>query len=129
MEINEAKMDHFPPIDCFFFRLFLGTGLSYSYDFFSFPPSLFFLRILLCLFLPKAPRYIVVYFYLWVLLVVACRMPPQHGLMSGAMSAPRIRTCKALGHRFGAHKLNHSAMGWTLLLNFNFTFEVNFSQT
>ena len=48
---------------------------------------------------PKAPRCIVVYFQLWVLLVVACGMPPQHGLMSGAMSAPRIRTGETLGRR------------------------------
>ncbi|XP_070374676.1 endophilin-B2 isoform X3 [Equus asinus] len=32
-----------------------------------------------------------------VLLVVACGTPPQRGLMSSAMSAPRIRTNKALG--------------------------------
>ena len=42
------------------------------------------------LFLPKAPRYIVVYFQLWVLPVVACGTPPQRGLMSGAKSAPRV---------------------------------------
>ena len=33
-------------------------------------------------------------------------MPPQRGLMSGAMSSPRIRT---LGRRSKAHELNHSA--------------------
>ena len=48
--------------------------------FFFFSP-----KILFFLFLPKAPWYIVVYFQLWVLLVVACGMLPQHGLMSGAM--------------------------------------------
>ena len=32
----------------------------------------------------------------------------EHGLVSGAMSAPRIR---ALGHRSGAHELNHWATG------------------
>ena len=50
------------------------------------------------LFLPKAPRYIVAYSSsLWVLLVVACGRLPQRGLMSGAMSAPRIRTDETLG--------------------------------
>ena len=34
--------------------------------------------------------------------------PPQSGLSSGAMSAPRIRT---LGRRSGARELKHSAMG------------------
>ncbi|XP_070438500.1 uncharacterized protein [Equus przewalskii] len=43
-----------------------------------------------------APQYIVVYSSLWVLLVVACGMPPQRGLMSSAMSAPRIRTNETL---------------------------------
>ena len=49
------------------------------------------------LFLPKTPQYIVVYSLLWVLLVVACRTLPQHGPMSSAMSAPRIRTNETLG--------------------------------
>uniref|UniRef100_A0A9L0S5M1 KRAB domain-containing protein n=1 Tax=Equus caballus TaxID=9796 RepID=A0A9L0S5M1_HORSE len=47
--------------------------------------------------LSLAPRYIVVYSSLWVLLVVACGTLPQHGLMSSAMSAPRIRTDETLG--------------------------------
>ena len=38
-------------------------------------------------------------------------MPPQHGLMSGAMSSPRIQTGETLGRRSGAHELNHSATG------------------
>ena len=38
-------------------------------------------------------------------------MPPQHGLMSSAMSAPRIQTGETLGHRSGVRKLNHSAVG------------------
>ena len=50
------------------------------------------------LFLPKAPRYTVVYFSLWVLLVVACGTLPQHGLMSSAMSVTRMRTYETLGH-------------------------------
>uniref|UniRef100_A0A8C4MJ11 Solute carrier family 7 member 13 n=1 Tax=Equus asinus TaxID=9793 RepID=A0A8C4MJ11_EQUAS len=44
------------------------------------------------------PQYIVVYSSLWVLLVVACGMLPQRGLMSSAMSVPRIRTNETLGH-------------------------------
>ena len=36
---------------------------------------------------------------------------PQRGLMSGAMSGPRIRTSKTLGCRSWACKLNHSATG------------------
>ena len=62
-------------------------------------------------FSPKAPQYIVMYFQLWVLLVVACRMLPQHGLMSGAMSAPRIRTHESLGRWSRGRELNHSATG------------------
>ena len=56
------------------------------------------------------------------LLVVLCGTPPQHGLMSGAMSMPGIRTHKTLGCRSGAHKLNHSATGLApqLLILFNF---------
>ena len=73
--------------------------------------SLLFFFFLL-FFLPKSPQYIVVYFQLWVLLAVACGMPRQHGLMSGAMSAQRIRT---LGCWSGARKLNHSATGLTPL--------------
>src|SRR3712207_1145434 len=55
------------------------------------------------LFLPNAPRYIVVYSSLWVLLVVACGTLPQRGLMSSAMSAPRIRTNETLGQIGRAH--------------------------
>ena len=46
-----------------------------------------------------------------IFLVVACGMPPQSGFMSGAVSVPRIRTGETLGHRSGAHELNHSATG------------------
>ena len=58
------------------------------------------------------PQYIVVYIFL-VVGPPSCGMwtPPQRGLMSGAMSVPRIRTGKTLGHRSGACKPNHSAMG------------------
>ena len=59
------------------------------------------------LFLPKAPWHIAVYFQLWVLLFVACGMLPQHGLMSGAVSVPRIRTGEILGRQSGARELNH----------------------
>ena len=61
----------------------------------SIPSSIsyfFFLRFYFFRFLLKVSRYIVIYSQLWVLLVVACGMLPQHGLMSGAMSVPRIRT-------------------------------------
>ena len=61
-------------------------------SFFLFKDFIFFL------FLPKAPHhYIVVYSSLWVHLIVACGMLPQRGLMSSAMSAPRIRTNETLG--------------------------------
>ena len=57
----------------------------------------FFLRFYFFLFLPKAPQYTVVYSSLWILLVVACGMLPLHGLMSSAMSGPRIRNNETLG--------------------------------
>ena len=38
-------------------------------------------------------------------------MPLQRGLMSSAMSAPKIRTGKTLGCRSGAREISHSAMG------------------
>ena len=57
----------------------------------------FFKDFIFFLFLPKAPWYVVVCSSLWVLLVVACGMPPQHSLMSSSMSAPRIRTKETLG--------------------------------
>ena len=37
---------------------------------------------------PQSPPVHSCIFQLWVLPVVACEMPPQHGLMSNAMSAP-----------------------------------------
>ena len=57
----------------------------------------FFKDFIFFLFLPKTPWYVVVYSSLWVLLVVACGSLPQRGLMSSAMSAPRIRTNDTLG--------------------------------
>ena len=36
---------------------------------------------------------------------------PQRGLMSSAMSTPRIQTSETLGHWSGGHELNHSATG------------------
>ena len=66
----------------------------------------FFFKILFFLFLPKSPGT-----QLWVLLVVACGMAPQHGLMCGAMSVPRIQTGKTLGCRSRGCELNHSATG------------------
>ena len=52
--------------------------------------SFFFKDFICFLFSPQSPGYIVVYSSLWVLLVVACGTLPQCGLMSSAMSAPRI---------------------------------------
>ena len=40
-----------------------------------------------------------------------CGTPPQRGLMSGAMSTPRIRTGEKPGHRSGVCEINHWAMG------------------
>ena len=50
-------------------------------------------------------------FELWVLLVVARGMLPQHRLMSGARSAPRIWNGETLGCWSGARALNHLATG------------------
>ena len=47
-------------------------------------------------------------------------MPPQHGLMSGAMAMPRIQTDETLGRQSGAGKLNHSAMGVAPFVFFSF---------
>uniref|UniRef100_A0A9L0T8B6 Uncharacterized protein n=1 Tax=Equus caballus TaxID=9796 RepID=A0A9L0T8B6_HORSE len=44
----------------------------------------------------RNPRYLVVYSLLWVLLVVARGTLPQRGLMSSAISAPRIPTNETL---------------------------------
>ena len=38
-------------------------------------------------------------------------MPTHHGLMSGAMSTPRIRTCETQGLGSGAHEPNQLATG------------------
>ena len=38
-------------------------------------------------------------------------MLPQRGLMSGAMSVPRIRTGETLRRRSGVRELNHLATG------------------
>uniref|UniRef100_A0A9L0RV82 Potassium channel tetramerization domain containing 19 n=1 Tax=Equus caballus TaxID=9796 RepID=A0A9L0RV82_HORSE len=48
---------------------------------------------------------------LQVLPVVAYGTPPQRGLTSGAMSAPRIRTSETLVACSGVLELNHSATG------------------
>ena len=81
----------------------------------SFLETFSFLKILfLFLFLPKGPRYIVVYsslWSLWVPLLVACGTLPQRALMSSAMSVPRIRTNETLGACSGVRELNHSAKG------------------
>src|SRR3712207_6970118 len=46
-------------------------------------------------FLPKDPRYIVVYSSLWVLLVVACGTLPQRGLMSRDRKSTRLNSSHA----------------------------------
>ena len=79
---------------------------------------LFFFKDFIFPFSPQSPLVHSVCFQLWVLLVVACGTPPQHGLMSGAMSAPRIRTGETLGRCSGACKLNHWAMGPALRKKF-----------
>ena len=50
---------------------------------------------------------------------MACRTLPQRGLMSSAMSAPRIRTSETLGCRSGVRELNHSATASVPVLGFN----------
>ena len=78
------------------------------------------------LFLPKAPQYTVVYSLLWVLPVVACVMPPQHGLTSGTLFTPRTWTCETLGCPSRACELNHSATGPApLVIYFNSTYFIN----
>ena len=73
--------------------------------------SFFFLKILFfSFFSPKPPGYIVVYSQLWVLLVVACGMLPQRGLISAAMSVPRIRTSKTLAE--AAELVNLTTRPW-----------------
>ena len=71
-------------------------------QYYIYPSSIFFSFLFLkdfifFLFLPKAPQHTVVYSSLWVPLVVARGMLPQRGLMSSAMSAPRIGTNETLG--------------------------------
>ena len=58
------------------------------------------------LLLPKGPPVCNCIF----LLVVLYGTPPQRGLMSSAMSMPRIRTGKTQGNRSGVCEVNHSAM-------------------
>ena len=81
----------------------------------------FFLKIFTFFLLsPQSPTVHSYIFQLWVLLLVAPGMLPQHGLMNGAVSVPRIQTSKTLGHGSRVHELNHSAMGpapiWCLFL-------------
>ena len=61
-------------------------------------------------FFPKPPS---TYLYVLVVgpLVVLCGMPPQHGLMSGAMPMSRIWTSETLDCQNGAHDCNHLATG------------------
>ena len=75
------------------------------------PHSFFLFKDFIFPFSPQSPPVHSCIFQLWVLLVVACGPPPQHGLMSGAMSEPRIWTDETLGGRSRARELNHSASG------------------
>ena len=55
---------------------------------------------------------------------------PQHGLMNGAMSAPRIGTGETLGCQSGACELNHSAMGQApLILDMVLQYSPNFPES
>ena len=83
----------------FWFQAWLCLYVAVSHLSYNFPRSVsfFFFDLIFNLFIPKAPRYIVVYSSLWVLLAVACGTLPQRGLMSSAMSAPRMRTNETLG--------------------------------
>uniref|UniRef100_A0A9L0K6R3 Proteasome subunit beta n=1 Tax=Equus asinus TaxID=9793 RepID=A0A9L0K6R3_EQUAS len=65
-----------------------------------------------------APRYIVVYSSLWILLVVACGTPPQRGLMSSAMSAPRIQTNETLGRLQRSSRITTQPRGQPYLPHF-----------
>ena len=73
--------------------------------------SLFFFKDFIFPFSSKAPQYTLTYFQLWVLLVVARGMPPQHGLISGAMSVPTIWTGETPGRWSSSRELNHLATG------------------
>ena len=77
-------------------------------------------KIFFFLFLPKAPRYIVVYSYslLWVLLVVACGTLPQRGL---PCPCPGFEPTKHWATCSRARELNHSATGPTSGLTYFLT--------
>ena len=74
---------------------------------------------LLLLLLPKAPPVHSCFFQLQVLLALLCGTLPQHGLVSGARSGPRIRTSKTLGSQSRVHEFNHSATGLAPTFTFN----------
>ena len=59
---------------------------------------------------PKPPS---TQLYILVVSASGCAIwdPPQHGMMSRAMSAPRIQTGETLGRRSGVWELNHLATG------------------
>ena len=72
-------------------------------------PLCFFLKDFIFPFSPQSPPV-----QSCVFLVVGpsgCGMPPQHGLMSAAMSTLRIQTGESLGSRSGEPELNHLATG------------------
>ena len=56
-------------------------------------------------------------------------MLPQHGLMSSAMSTPRIWTSEILGRQSGVHKLNHSATGPAPEVDFKTSFQNSYTLT
>ena len=59
---------------------------------------------------------------LWVLLVVACRTLPPHGLPRGTMSLPRTQMGEILGHGSRACEPNHSATGWLPHIVFRYVY-------
>ena len=77
---------------------------------------------------PSPPVYSCMFFQLWVLLVVACGMPPRHGLMSSAMSALRIQTGETLGRRSEVHELKplgHRASSWVYIIIYQFLYRLH----
>ena len=113
--------------ESYFLKVFSIVSIMITYFYFMNSILFLFLKIGTCaniccpsffwcvcvLLLPRVPQYITVcIFWLWVPLVVLCGMPPQHGLTSGAMSMPRIRTGETPGSQSRAHKLNTQPLGW-----------------
>ena len=100
----------------------LSTLYKYTVCIFLTCFFLFFPKDFTFPFSPQPPLIHSCIFQLWVLLVVACGMPSKHGLMSSAMSAPRILTGKTLGHRSGVTNLTTQPRGRPLTCFFHSTF-------